>query len=107
MGMRRTASCLVIAVVAAVLAGCASTTGSAKPLAGLPKDETLARYTKIAFVTSAGGDATPMSSLDRDRIITLVVRKLRERAPTRFADLASATVDPETMKVTIAFKRYD
>ena len=107
MGMRKTGAWLIVAVLAAVAAGCASTAGSAKVVAGAPKEEALARYTKVAFVTSADGDATPMSSVDRDRIVALVVRRLKERAPTRFAELAPATADSETMKVTIAFTRYD
>lgn len=98
---------VIVALATTILGGCASTAGSAKPVAGLPQTETLARYTKVAFVTSAGGDATPMSSLDRDRVVALVVRKLSERAPVRFLEFAPATVDPETLKVTIAFTRYD
>lgn len=96
--MTRLVNVVVVAVVSAVLAGCASTAGSAKAVTGVPKDDVLGRYTKVAFVTSAGGDATPMSSVDRDRIVALVIRKLKDRAPARFAELAP---------VTIAFTRYD
>src|SRR5262245_26869410 len=82
MGRRKTAFWLVVLVVlGAAVAGCASTAGSAKAVTGAPKEEVLGRYTKVAFVTSAGGEATPMSSLDRDRILALVIRKLKERAP--------------------------
>src|SRR5262245_47104887 len=81
MGMRKLALSFVLAVLSVVLAGYASTAGSAKAVTDAPKEEVLGRYTKVAFVTSAGGEATPMSSVDRDRIVALVVRKLKERAP--------------------------
>lgn len=107
MPTRTLAPWYLLGLLLAVLTGCASTAGSAKTLAGLPADAKLTQYTKVAFVTSAGGDATPMSELDRGRIMGLVVRKLQERAPARFTDLAPASPDGETLKVTIAFTRYD
>jgi hypothetical protein len=107
MRTRTLAPWCLLGLLFAVLTGCASTAGSAKTGAGLPPDATLTQYTKVAFATSAGGDATPMSELDRDRIVRLVATKLVQRAPARFTDLAAASPDAETLKVTIAFTRYD
>src|SRR4051812_29844136 len=106
MGATTRLSWMVLGLLLAVFAGCASTAGSAKTVAGLPANE-LARYTKVAFVASSAGDAATMSSAHRERIVALVARKLQQRAPARFTDLAAATPDAETLKVTIAFTRYD
>ena len=97
---------MVLGALAMLSTGCASTAGSAKVLASRAKDESLGRYTKVAFVTSAQGDAAQMTTADRERIVALVARKVKERAPTRFTDLAAAATDPETLRVSIAFRRY-
>jgi hypothetical protein len=106
-GQRKALTWLLFGILTTLLAGCAGTAGSAKALASLAKDENLARYTRVSFVTSSGGDAAGMTAADRDRIVALVLRKLKERAPTRFADAAATATDPQTLQVTIAFTRYD
>jgi len=90
-------------------AGCASSAGSAKTLATAPQRGALARYTKVSLATSAEGGAAAMPSADRERIAALIVRKIKERAPTRFTEVAVTTipVDPDTMFVTVAFTRYE
>jgi hypothetical protein len=99
---------MAVAVVGLFVAGCAGAAGSAKPLTAPVKPESLTRYTKLALGTSAQGDATSkLTAADRERIAALVVRKVKERAPNRFADLAATTTDAETLHVTIAFTRYD
>jgi Domain of unknown function (DUF4410) len=93
-----------------VLAGCASSAGSAKTLATAADPGALARYTKVALATSAEGAAAGMSVADRERIAALVARKIKERAPSRFVDVATTTASEtgaETLLVTIAFTRYD
>lgn len=109
--MRSQRSAPVLAAVfavALVVSGCASTAGSAKPLTAAVKPESLARYTKMALETSAQGDATSrLTAADRERIAALVARKIRQRAPSRFAESATGTTDAETLHVTIAFTRYD
>ena len=108
MRSNRSIQALIVPLFVGLLAsGCASSAGSAKPLSSDFKPEILARYTKAAFATSAEGDASKMTALDRERIVALVARKVKEQAPTRFADLAAATTDAETLHVTIAFTRYD
>lgn len=104
---RSMASLTAIAVVALLAAGCAGTAGSAKPLASVVKPETLTRYTKLALVTSAQSDAAKMTEADRQRISALVIRKVKERAPNRYADLVATSTDPDTLHVNIAFTRYD
>lgn len=104
----RVASTLMLLVFVALLAsGCAGSAGSAKPLIAASTSGILARYTKVALVTSAQGDASKMTASDRERIVTLVVRKLKEQAPNRFADFAATTTDTETLQATVAFTRYD
>jgi hypothetical protein len=90
-------------------AGCASSAGSAKTLATAPQAGALARYTKVSLATAAEGAAATMPPADRERIAALVARKLKERAPTRFTEVAVTTIaaTPDTMFVTIAFTRYD
>jgi len=104
----RMASAMMILLFVALLAfGCAGSAGSAKPLIAASTPGILARYTKVAFATSAQGDASKMAVSDRERIVTLVVQKLKEQAPNRFADFAATTTDTETLQVTVAFTRYD
>src|SRR5215475_2803143 len=98
---------MVLGALALLIEGCGGTAGSARPLASLAKDESLGHYTKVAFVTSANGEAAQMNAADRERIIGRVTRKLQERAPTRFADLAATAPDPHTLRVSIAFTRYE
>jgi uncharacterized protein DUF4410 len=99
---------MAVVVLALFVAGCAGSAGSAKPLTVAAKPEILARYTKVALATSVQGDqASKMTAADRERIAALVARKVRERAPSRFSDLAATTTDAETLHVTIAFTRYD
>ena len=99
---------MTIVVLALLVAGCAGTAGSAKPLTAAVKQEILARYTRVSLTTSALGDAaSKMTQADRDRVAALVAQKVKERAPNRFADFAATTTDAETLHVTIAFTRYD
>lgn len=98
---------LAVSVLGLLAAGCAGTAGSAKPLTAVAKPETLTRYTRLALVTSAQGDAAKMTEADRERIRTLVVRKVKEQAPNRYADGGGATPEPDTLHVNIAFTRYD
>ena len=98
---------MAFVILALFVAGCAGTAGSAKPLTAAAKPELLARYTKVGLATSAQGDASKMTAADRERIAALVARKVKERAPNRFADFAATTTDAETLHVTIAFTRYD
>ena len=97
----------VVAALAVVIAGCASTAGTATPVAAIGQGESLTRYTKVVFLSSSADTAASMTSSDRDRIVALVTRKLKEKAPTRFADLAPRAVDPDTLQVKIAFTRYE
>ena len=98
---------MVLSLLAMLVAGCASTAGSAKPHTAVAKPESLARYTKMALATSAQGDASKMTPADRERIVALVAGQVKKLAPNRFADFAAATTDPETLHVAIAFTRYD
>jgi hypothetical protein len=97
-----------VVAVAVLVAGCAGTAGSVKPLTGAVKPDSLARYTKLALVTSARGDDTvKMTAADRDRIAGLVIRKVDTLAPNRFRSAGATTTDAETLQVTVAFTRYD
>jgi len=87
--------------------GCAGSAGSAKHLVAGPEAETLARYTKVSLSTTAQGNAVAMTPADRERIAMLVAGKLVSLAPGRFATLAAAPTDEQTLTVTIAFTRYD
>jgi len=98
---------LTLAMLAMIVEGCAGTSGSARPLTALAKDESLSRYTRLSFSTSAVAGVSGMTADDRERIIALVVRKLKERAPTRFATVEGAATDPGTLQVSVDFKRYD
>ncbi len=95
---------LMLLLAALVSAGCAGTAGSVKPAGVVSTPDVLAKYRKVAFVTSAEGEAAKMTAVDRDRIAALVAQKLKAQAPKRFADEAG---NPETLHVTIAFTRYD
>lgn len=107
MRLNRSVPALMILVLVALLtSGCAGSAGSAYSLIAVSTPEIFARYTKVALATSAQGDASTMTSSDRERIVALVVRKVKEQAPNRFADFAAMT-DTETLHVTIAFTRYD
>lgn len=57
----------VLFLVALLASGCAGSVGSAKPLIEAPGPEALARYTKVAFKTSAEGNASKMTVSDRER----------------------------------------
>ena len=108
MRSKRALATRLIPIVFVVLAsGCASSAGSARPLAAAPSQEVLARYTKVAFATSADADASKMTAGDRERIVALIVSKLKGQAPTRFANFASTPADADTLHVTVAFTRYD
>jgi hypothetical protein len=99
---------MAVVVLALLVAGCAGSAGSAKPLTTAAKPEILARYTKVSLATSAqGDDSSKMTAADRERIAALVARKVQEITPNRFADFAATTTDAETLHVTIAFTRYD
>lgn len=105
--LRSVSALTALSTVALFVAGCASTAGSIKPLSAVPAPDGLARYAKISVATSANGDASKMTSFDRQRIVGLVVAKIKELAPNRFADVSATTIDPGTLHVTIAFTRYD
>jgi len=98
---------ILLSALAILLTGCASTAGSAKPLTAVAAPGQLARYTKVALTTSAGGDASRMTAADRERIAGRVVRKVMDQAPGRFADTTTTTTDAGTLHVSIAFTRYD
>jgi len=98
---------LLLIVFGVFAFGCAGSAGSARPLIASSTPEVLARYTKVAFATSAQADASKMTAGDRERIVALIVTKLKAQAPNRFADLAAETADAETLHVTVAFTRYD
>ena len=74
---------MILGFAAVLAGGCASAAGTAKPIGVASAPESLTRYTKVAFVTSAEGAASTMTAADRERIVTLVVRKLNEQAPSR------------------------
>lgn len=108
MRFNRSVPALMLLVLVAVLAsGCAGSAGSAKPLLAASKPEILTQYTKVAFATSAMDDASKMTASDRERIVALVARKVKELAPNRFADFGTTAMDAQTLHVTIAFTRYD
>lgn len=98
---------MAVGAVAMFVAGCASTAGSIKPLSAAPTSDGLTRYAKMSVATLANGDASKMTPFDRQRIAALIVAKIKELAPNRFADFSATTADPETLHVTIAFTRYD
>ena len=98
---------MAMGLLANFIAGCAGTAGTARPLTEATKPEILTRYTKLAIATSAQGDASTMTAADRERIAALVAQKVNVLAPNRFADVAAATPDSETLQATIAFTRYD
>jgi hypothetical protein len=96
----------VFGLLAMFVAGCASSAGSAKPLTAAAKADTLARYSKISVVTSARGEASGMTAADQERIGALVAQKVTAGPPpNRFT--VSTTIDPETLRVSIEFTRYD
>jgi hypothetical protein len=111
MRSRRVVPALWLFGLVAVVAGCASSAGSAKTLATAADPAALARYTKVVLATTAEGAAAEMALADRERIAAIVARKIKERAPGRAVDIAPATPaaarDPSTLFVTIAFTRYD
>lgn len=108
MRFNRSGPSLMLLVLVAVLAsGCAGSAGSAKPLITASNPEILAQYTKVALVTSVMDDASKMTTSDRERIVALIARKVKEQAPNRFADFGTTATDAQTLHVTIAFTRYD
>jgi Domain of unknown function (DUF4410) len=109
LSMRPSAGLLVACLILGLsVAGCAGTAGSAKLLTSAsPTPDALSRFSKVKLATSSQGKAASMSASDRERIAELVARKVKERAPNRFADLAATATDPHTLQVSIAFTRYD
>jgi hypothetical protein len=97
----------LLAMATLVLAGCAGSAGSARPLLALTEPDALARYTKLHLTTTTKSEAIKVTPGDGERIVALVARKLQELSPGRFSDFASAADAPETLAVTIVFTRYD
>ena len=108
MQSKRALSTLPIPIVFVIFAaGCARSGGSARPVVATATSEVLARYTKVVFASSTEADASKMTAGDRERIVALIVKKLKGEAPNRFADFAATPADAETLHITVAFTRYD
>jgi hypothetical protein len=97
---------MLLVLVMFLAAGCAGTAGSVRPLTAAPKPDVIGSYTKALFETSAQGEASKMTDGDRDRITALVVQKVKDKSPNRFAEFTT-TADDRTLCVKINFTRYD
>jgi hypothetical protein len=97
----------LLIVIALLTFGCASSAGSVKTLVEPPVTETLGRYSRGIVASSSEGEAAKMTASDRDRIVALVLRKVQEQMPGRFADVSTMTEAADTLYVTINFTRYD
>lgn len=93
---------LTLAVL--LLTGCASSSGSLHQLSAPTTEVALVTFTKLSLETAMKGDL-PMTSVDRERIVSLVLRRLKERAPHRFAEAAAP--DERVLRAVITFTRYD
>ncbi|MCS6779025.1 MAG: hypothetical protein NZ555_04915 [Geminicoccaceae bacterium] len=84
--MRRTSrhpSMLGILALSLLLAACAETAGSVRPLGPEPATVELAGYRKLVLATSAS-PAVALTEDDLQRISRLILTKLHEQAPGRF-----------------------
>jgi Domain of unknown function (DUF4410) len=86
--------------------GCASSAGSVKTLVE-PQVAELEGYSQVILTSASQGEASKMTSGDRDRIVALVLKKVQEQMPDRFAPASAAPAAADTFHVTINFTRYD
>ena len=97
---------LLLAVVAMLAAGCASSAGTATAIDGTPPADTT-RFTRLSITATTKGDV-PMMAEDRDRIVQRVEERITQRAMTRFSEVAPGLpAAPDTLHVRMVFTRYD
>jgi len=98
---------LLAAALALLATGCATSRGSIAAIApsniGLSSP---AGFTGLAINTTTKYGLTKLTDSDRERIIALVIAKVKERAPERFSAF-NPPPGPGVLHATIAFHQYD
>jgi hypothetical protein len=97
-----------ILITAGLLAtGCASTQGTIKamspPNIGLASPNS---YTGLMITTTTKYGLAKLTDADRARIVAIVIEKVKEKAPARFAAFNPPS-GPDVLHATIAFHAYD
>src|SRR4051812_14234206 len=83
---------VALAVGLAVLAGCATSAGTAKALDTPSKAPDLTRFKSVSVQTSAKKELV-LTSADHERIVKIVQVRIREKAGTRFTDVTAGPTD--------------
>lgn len=99
---------LVVAAALLAATGCASTRGSIQAIApsNIGLSTPAGGFTGLALSTTTKYGLTKLTDVDRDRIIALVITKVKEKAPTRFSAF-NPPAGPGVLHATIAFHQYD
>lgn len=104
----KTSSLMLLAVVliAVVANGCASGTGAITPIAPLKEGVKLSGFADIV-VEVKSGENVPMTANDRERILNLIVTKIKKEDPTRFKEINSSNPRPSTLHASINVTQYE
>jgi len=88
------------------LCGCAGTKGSVTPLHVVSDDNRLQTFRNLELRETADAGVT-ISPADLDRIRDLIIARIHQEAPGRFAAINSASDAPSTLRATLRFTQYD
>lgn len=102
--LMRNGNVLVLGLLALLLSACAHSAGSYDALAPLPPGGSLIQYTNL-HLEATNKNEVPMTSIDRDRLLNKIARKLQ--VANRYKEIGTATSGPGTLYATIEFTDYD
>lgn len=100
----RSGNLLAVSLLALLLSACAHSAGSYDAIAPLPPGGSLIRYTNL-HVEATNKNEVPMTSIDRDRLLNKIVRKLQ--VANRYKEIGPVASGLGTLYATIEFTDYD
>lgn len=86
--------------------GCAGSAASYKVIQPLKEGIDLKSYANLELKAESKEDV-PITPDDMERIINLIVRKVKEKDSTRFEDINPPATKPSTVQYALVFTRYD
>ncbi|MBI1893281.1 MAG: DUF4410 domain-containing protein [Candidatus Rokubacteria bacterium] len=95
-----------VLLIAFSASGCASTPGSITPITQLKEGVKLANFSNLSIEVKHADDVSMMST-DRERILNLLIARIKKEAPGRFKEINSSTPGPSTLHISVNVTRYE
>lgn len=89
-----------------VISGCASTGGSRELVTPLINNTQLTKFSDL-IVEVECKQGVPLTSVDKERILNLIIKNIRSESSIRFHTINSTTPSSSTLHASVVIKRYD